>query len=383
MCAGRQQAPGRSIFDGDHPPMRGPRRFPWSGREVPHAILDVGRGCDCRCRACYNSRHSGFHDLKRLKHDLKTLCRLRRLHTITLAGGEPLLHPQISDLIRLTKQYVPYCTILTNGIRLNDSMSAHLAQAGLDAVFLHIDAGQERNDLPQNHTAEDRNHLRAVLSHRCRTQGLEVGLEVTVYNGGEGELRDAIRLLTREPDLRYLLVTLCSDLGAWKHLRGSVDRGFSAEHVPTPLTKDVLGLKQVMLLLLGEGLLPLSFLGSSQRGHGPRWLGFGRVVRHLPDGTLRWRELRPTLLSDWMPRIGRILTGRYPFFLPRSRWRSAFLSPFVPGSGGEVLDKWLVIQEGPRPDGRGGVVHCAHCPDAVTLGGHLVPVCLSDAWTPS
>jgi hypothetical protein len=43
----------------------------------------------------------------------------------------------------------------------------------------------------------------------------------------------------------------------------------------------------------------------------------------------------------------------------------------------------LVIQEGPRPDGRGGVVHCAHCPDAVTLGGHLVPVCLSDAWTPS
>ena len=30
-------------------------RLPWRGRTVPHAVVDIIRGCNCRCANCYNS----------------------------------------------------------------------------------------------------------------------------------------------------------------------------------------------------------------------------------------------------------------------------------------------------------------------------------------
>ena len=30
-------------------------RLPWHGKTVPHAVVDILRGCNCRCADCYNS----------------------------------------------------------------------------------------------------------------------------------------------------------------------------------------------------------------------------------------------------------------------------------------------------------------------------------------
>ena len=30
-------------------------RLPWHGKTAPHAVLDILRGCNCRCANCYNA----------------------------------------------------------------------------------------------------------------------------------------------------------------------------------------------------------------------------------------------------------------------------------------------------------------------------------------
>lgn len=357
-----------------------PRSLPWSGREVPHGILDLGRGCDCRCTACYNTAAPGFRSLAELERDLEALARLRRLHTVTLMGGEPLLHPALAQLVRMVKARVPRCTMLTNGQRLDDRRCAELAAAGLDACFLHVDAGQRRTDLRAEAGTEGLDALRRTLARRCAAHGIDAGLEITVYRSRSGELARAVDLVTGEPALRYLLATLCCDIDGFSGLRGDLGRGFRAGFQPGILAGEVLGTRDARALLARHGMSPLSYLGSSTGRDGPRWLTYGRLVRHRDDGS-RWRDLRPGLAGVVLPRLVRWLTGRYPFYLPRDPWRARLASAVMPGRGGTVVDKWFVIQHGPQPGRDGGVVTCAGCPDAVARQGRLVPVCLSDRWT--
>ena len=72
-------------------------RLPWTGRNVPHAVLDLLRDCDVRCPGCYNARSFPPKPLEQIRGELEALLAARRLHTVTLSGGEPLLHPQLAE----------------------------------------------------------------------------------------------------------------------------------------------------------------------------------------------------------------------------------------------------------------------------------------------
>ena len=59
---------------------------------------------------------------------------------ITLSGGEPLLHPRITDFVRLAKSVSTLPVLLqTNAIRLaNSNLAQTLAEAGLDEAFVSL-----------------------------------------------------------------------------------------------------------------------------------------------------------------------------------------------------------------------------------------------------
>lgn len=61
---------------------------------------------------------------------------------IELAGGEPLLYPEIEELIRSIKEIpgVKKVTVTTNGILLSEKLSG-LQKAGIDGINIHIDSG--------------------------------------------------------------------------------------------------------------------------------------------------------------------------------------------------------------------------------------------------
>ena len=69
------------------------------------------------------------------------LCRLHELGTtiITFSGGEPLLHPDLDDLIRRIRNNGCIATLITNGYLLSPDRIKRLNRAGLDSLQISID----------------------------------------------------------------------------------------------------------------------------------------------------------------------------------------------------------------------------------------------------
>jgi hypothetical protein len=233
-------------------------RLPWTMRTVPHAVLDILRGCNIRCRDCYNLRPARIKPLAEITAELDQLQRLRRLQSLSIVGGEPLLHPQLPAIIRLIKSRGLHVELFTNGVALTDPLLAHLKQAGADVIFLHIEDGQQRPDLPApapapvpapapgsglpppnraDTAAAALRRLRDAKAAQIAAHGIEPGLAVTVYPDSLDEMDDAIRQTLESPHLCYLLVTLWRDVGHMPDLVGDLDRGMRSgndKKLPAP-----------------------------------------------------------------------------------------------------------------------------------------------------
>ena len=76
-------------------------RLDWSGDMMPHAVLDLLRGCNSVCEGCYNaSSELVLKPLEQILEEFEVLTSKRRLQAISLTGGEPLLHPDLDTIVR-------------------------------------------------------------------------------------------------------------------------------------------------------------------------------------------------------------------------------------------------------------------------------------------
>ena len=70
-------------------------RLPWQMGNAPHAMLDIVRGCNIQCRSWYNNNaRTYFKSLDDIKHDFQKINQFRKISSIGLIGGEPLVHPE-------------------------------------------------------------------------------------------------------------------------------------------------------------------------------------------------------------------------------------------------------------------------------------------------
>src|SRR3954470_1298028 len=58
---------------------------------------------------------------------------------VAFSGGEPLLHPQLDDLIRGIRSHGMMAGLITNGFLLGEKRIAELNDAGLDYLQISID----------------------------------------------------------------------------------------------------------------------------------------------------------------------------------------------------------------------------------------------------
>ena len=92
-------------------------------RELPtlyHFDIHITDHCNLNCRGCghfSNLCPPTFLDLDAFKSDMAAMAAKLRIEQIYLLGGEPLLHPQVSEFIRAARDYFPETRIyvVTNG----------------------------------------------------------------------------------------------------------------------------------------------------------------------------------------------------------------------------------------------------------------------------
>lgn len=96
----------------------------------PLVEVNLTEHCNLSCAGCnHSSPHlpTRFMGLEDFRQDLEALSKVLHVRELRLVGGEPLLHPQLIDFLRIAEKSV-FCdivTITTNGILL-DQMSDEL-----------------------------------------------------------------------------------------------------------------------------------------------------------------------------------------------------------------------------------------------------------------
>ncbi len=121
-------------------------RLPWSLNDNILAWLEPTKRCNLACEGCY-SRNDPNSDksVDAVRRDLDVLLRERKVHSISIAGGDPLVYPHIADVVRMIHSEYGLPTIInTNGLALTPSLLKDLKKAGLQGFTFHIDSTQNR-----------------------------------------------------------------------------------------------------------------------------------------------------------------------------------------------------------------------------------------------
>jgi MoaA/NifB/PqqE/SkfB family radical SAM enzyme len=124
----------------------------------------VTRRCNLACGYCYEyDKVSKPVPLQELKARVDTLRKLKAVF-VTLNGGEPLLHPQIAELVRYIAEAGMVPMINTNGHVLKAPLIKSLNEAGLFGMQLSCDS-LEDNDVTEKSMRRLRPKLELLRQH--------------------------------------------------------------------------------------------------------------------------------------------------------------------------------------------------------------------------
>jgi MoaA/NifB/PqqE/SkfB family radical SAM enzyme len=187
--------------------------LPWKYNDAPHAILDIIRGCNIKCDACYNNAECKIKSFDEVVEDYKKIISVRKISSIALIGGEPLLNPDLIKIVKFLKQEGLSVELFSNGLLLDENKTKELALAGVDLIFLHIDIGQKRKDLPNDYTIADVDKLRTQKAQMLYNYGIEVAMSITVKKEDFGEnLDNYLKYFKESKFINYFLITLYRDI---------------------------------------------------------------------------------------------------------------------------------------------------------------------------
>ncbi len=174
-------------------------------REHPSKLfVEVTSRCNMSCAMCVKQTSGGADPEGDLSMPLfRALApAFPGLDAFILNGvGEPLLHPQLEEMIRAARERMPtegWVGFQSNGLLLTDARAVSLASAGLDRICFSIDGVSPETFRKVRKGGEIEGVERALAAmaaakNHCGRPDLQVGVEFVVMRGNLRELPDALR----------------------------------------------------------------------------------------------------------------------------------------------------------------------------------------------
>lgn len=110
---------------------------------LARVYVEPTSNCNLSCRTCVRrswTEPSGTMAMETYRRLIEGLRAVPTLHKVSLWGfGEPLLHPQIVEMVALAKGLGSRTEIISNGLLLHPSLSRDLVAAGLDSIVFSLD----------------------------------------------------------------------------------------------------------------------------------------------------------------------------------------------------------------------------------------------------
>jgi organic radical activating enzyme len=119
-------------------------RLPWTLTDNSISWLEPTSKCNLACDGCYRKNENSHKTLKQIRDDLDVFTSLRKSDGISIAGGDPLTHPEIIEIVKEVKKRDLKPIINTNGLALTEELLIKLKAAGVFGFTFHIDSKQGR-----------------------------------------------------------------------------------------------------------------------------------------------------------------------------------------------------------------------------------------------
>jgi MoaA/NifB/PqqE/SkfB family radical SAM enzyme len=167
-------------------------RYPY--RPVAAHLIPIRR-CNLSCTYC--NEYDDHSPPVPTGDVFRRIDRLANLGTgiITLSGGEPLLHPDLDDIIRRIRSHGVIATLITNGYLLSRDRIKRLNRAGLDHLQISID-----NVLPDDVSKKSLKLLDQKLQWLAELGEFDVTVN-SVVGGGIRNPDDALTITRRAREL--------------------------------------------------------------------------------------------------------------------------------------------------------------------------------------
>lgn len=259
-------------------------RLPWSFSDNVIAWLEPTSKCNLACEGCYRANVDQHKPLDEIERDLDVFAQNRKFDGVSIAGGDPLTHPQVAEIVALVAKRGYKPVLNTNGLALDVELLRELKQAGLAGLTFHIDSKQGRPGW-KGKTELDLNELRLHFAEMvARAGGLSCAFNATVYEDTLRYVPDLVQWAQDHIDIVHVMVFIAyreAVASAFDYYAGGtkIDPKPLVYATPSQEQRDDISSREIAAKVQERfpDFRPAAYLGGTEQPHSLKWLMAGRI----------------------------------------------------------------------------------------------------------
>ncbi len=365
-------------------------KMPWRTPNCPNVMLEVTDACNVTCRMCYKKKGNILKSISQIQRDIETALRVRRLHTMTISGGEPTLHPELCRIVTIIKNYGLHVFLLTNGVLIDEKYLSKLKKSGLDSILFHVDMGQTRPDLPVNPSFNDVKVRLKQLARMANSFGIDVSISLTLYGDDQETLRNFSCFFFDSEEITFLFIARGVDPNDLVLQLEDSERTNDVSPVVSGVTRSTQ--RVIDYYMMEYNVEPFAFLPASD-GKRTVWISYFVPIIYTETNANLF-NIRANYLDLWLMEIPRLFSGHYVHKTNqnsvvtllrtvangvttfRLRQLTRFLMQSV-SANNKLKHKVIVYDDGPIVE-NGRLITCADCPTGIVRDDKVLRCCTAD-----
>lgn len=375
-------------------------RLPWSLTDNAISWLEPTWKCNLYCEGCYRINDpQGHKSLQKIREELAVFKKYRITDGISIAGGDPLIHPEIVQIVRMIAEDGLKPVLNTNGMALTQGLLKELKAAGALGFTFHVDSKQHRPHW-QGKTELELNELREYFANMVsEIGGLSCAFNATVYDDTLDTIPDLVQWAQKHIDKVHVMVFIAyraatlDDRFDWYAGAKKVDMEGIPYRAPGARKKDITSNDMYELIknrfpefdsaaYLNGTHKPDSFkwllsgrIGTKRKIHGyvgPKFMELAQTFNHLRHGSyLAYTDSKVHRRGKSMLLLGLFDKGVRK--IAGSFFRSVLKNPFRLFQRLHYQSITFIQPADLLEDGSQDM--CDSCPDMTVLDGKLVWSC--------
>ena len=171
----------------------------FSRDKKPVVVWNVGRKCNLRCVHCYSQSKNIEYDGELTTDEGKALIDDLAAFgspVLLFSGGEPLMRPDIFELIAYARAAGMRAVLSTNGTLISKETASTLKEMDLSYVGISLDGLQETHDKFRGQKGAFDQAMEGLRN--CKKTGIKVGLRFTINKRNSQDVPGIFKLLRDE-----------------------------------------------------------------------------------------------------------------------------------------------------------------------------------------